>query len=133
MRSNAKTQAVKEALKTNPSLSNREIAELVGCHVTYVHQLRKKLMTKAKIAHAKVKVAKAKKIGRPNIFETLEKACATLLKFVGERKDMCIAFDHAKDKVEIVWGEEIYNARTDEVIDLLMAIKKLDTHRQTFS
>lgn len=125
-----KSQAVRNLLVTQPNLSAKEIANVAECDVTLVYQIKKEKVMKAiKVTKAK----KANKVGRPNIFESLEKACETLLKFVGSRKDMCIAFDTAKDKVEIVWGEEIYNVATNEVIDILMAIKKLESHKQVFS
>jgi hypothetical protein len=132
-----KSQAVRNVLATQPNLSAKEIANVAECDVTLVYQIKREngMNTKAKVMKA-IKVTKAKKankVGRPNIFESLEKACETLLKFVGSRKDMCIAFDTAKDKVEIVWGEEIYNVATNEVIDILMAIKKLESHKQVFS
>lgn len=139
---------VRDLIKQQPTASPKQIAEVVGCDITIVYEERRKELrrlglpvavrkvsrgTKA-VAKAKEReAAQAKKQGRPNTFENIEKACATLLKFVGSRKDMCIAFDHNKAKVEIVWGEEIYNASTEEVIDVLMAIKKLDTHRQVFT
>lgn len=134
MRSNAKTQAVKEALKVNPSLSNREISELVGCHITYVHQLRKKLMTKAKIAHAKVK---AKKIGRPTKVVTeansLTQACDVIGKLVKEVKDLCFAFDTSKDKVEIIWREDLYDVPSSEVPQAIACIKYLQSMEKQFS
>jgi predicted ArsR family transcriptional regulator len=124
-----KKQQIINLLKAKPHLTATQIARTVGCHVSSVYEQKKGGFVKAKLA----KKTKAVKVGRPNMFDSLEKACETLLKFVNNRKDMCIAFDHSKKKVEIVWGEEIYNAGTEEVIDVLMAIKKLDTHRQTFN
>lgn len=135
MRSNAKTQAVKEALKVNPSLSNREISELVGCHITYVHQLRKKLMTKGKIAHAKVKAKN--KGGRPTKVaieaNSLTQACDVIGKLVKEVKDLCFAFDTSKDKVEIIWREDLYDVPSSEVPQAIACIKYLQSMEKQFS
>jgi hypothetical protein len=128
-----KTQRVRDILKDKPTLTPKEIANIVGCDLSIVYEERTKMGGGVKVKVQKAKKEKAVKMGRPNLLQNIEKACETLLQFVGARKDMCIAFDHSKKKVEIVWGEEIYNAGTEEVIDVLMAIKKLDTHRQSFN
>jgi len=126
-----KANAVKSWLETHGHMSSKEIAECVGCDITYVNKIKRENGMKAKVI--KAKKAKAVKVGRPNMFDNIEKACETLLKYVGARKNMCIAFDHNKGKVEVAYFDELYNVETNEVIDLLMAIKKLDTHRQTFN
>jgi hypothetical protein len=128
-----KLNAVKSWLETHAHMSSKEIAECVGCDVTYVNKIKRDSGMQAKRKVIKSKKAKAVKVGRPNMFDNIERACETLMKYVSTRTDMCIAFDHNKGKVEVAYFDELYNVETNEVIDLLMAIKKLDTHRQTFN
>ena len=131
MKTETKTQAIKNILATNPSLSNREISELVGCHITYVHQLRRKSMTKAKLVQTKVKAKAKNKGGRPPkaVVEAnvITQACDVIEKLVKEVKDLCFAFDTSKDTVEIIWREDLYAVPSSEVPQVVKSIKYLQS------
>jgi hypothetical protein len=52
-----KTQMVRDMLVTHPKLTAQQIADAVDCHVTIVHDMKRKAL--------KAKQMKAKKLGRP--------------------------------------------------------------------
>jgi hypothetical protein len=133
MKSNTKTQAVKSWLETHPHMTAKEIAECVGCHTTYVYQVKKGSTMKV----TKARAGKAVKIGRPTKASieanALTQACDVLINLVKGIKDFCIAFDHNKPEVEIVWGEEIYNTPTHDMARVIESIKYMESLKQTFS
>jgi len=63
----------------------------------------------------------------------LTEACNVIQKLVKDIKDVCIAFDHRKNEVEIVWGEEIYNTPTGDMPRIIENIKYLEDHKQKFN
>ena len=61
-----KTQMVRDLLVTNPDLTPRQIAEQVGCHVTIVHEQKRKALKGKQMTARKVKAPAKKKAGRPS-------------------------------------------------------------------
>jgi hypothetical protein len=71
-----KTQMVRDMLVTHPKLTARQIAEAVDCHITIVHEQRRKAL-KGKQMTAKKQGRPAKnKVGRPSTEQLVSNSIA---------------------------------------------------------
>ena len=61
-----KTQMVRDLLQAQPNLSAKEIAETVDCHITIVHEQRRKALKGKQMTARKQNRPAKKKMGRPS-------------------------------------------------------------------
>jgi hypothetical protein len=130
-----KSQQARDLIKAKPHLTANQVAREVGCHVSMVYEVKKGGFMKATIT--KKAKAKAVKVGRPTKASVeanlLVSACNVLENIVKEIKDFCVTFDHAQDKVEIFWGDELYNTPTGELPRIVESIKYLESRKKQYN
>ena len=73
------------------------------------------------------------KVGRPPKSEvhartiSIVQACETLMYLTKDIKDFCISFDHSRDKVEVLWHEDVYQVDVVEMPKVIDCIKFLNS------
>jgi hypothetical protein len=75
-----KTQMVRDMLVTHPKLTAQQIADAVDCHVTIVHDMKRKAL--------KAKQMKAKKQGRPSNVQIVSDGIAEASKIMADLATM---------------------------------------------
>lgn len=56
---------------------------------------------------------------------SLKEACDVLTYLVKDVKDLCISFDHSRNKVDVLWHEEVFQVDVNEVPKAVECIKFL--------
>ena len=59
-------------------------------------------------------------------------ACKVIDALVKSTKDLCFAFDHQKQAVEILWHEELYDVSIAEVPQTIEAIRFLQSKEKQY-
>ena len=141
MKKLSKVSQVRKLLAQEPQLTPTQIAERVGCYATFVYQVRKEVTMKKDIgAIVKVKIAKKASVkskgGRPTN-ATLEaqavmEAGSLFADLVKGLRDMCITFDTNRSKVEIMWGEELFDTSVADLPKAIETIKYLQSIQKDF-
>ena len=121
-----KSDAVRAMLNENVFLTNKEIAQAVGCDVTLVGQLRRVQSV------AKRKVGRPRKVVEPKQISVLEASYA-LMQVVNGVKDLAISFDNNRDKLDVVWHDELYQIDIHELPKTLESIKYLENKEVVFN
>jgi hypothetical protein len=118
-----KSNVVRNLLQTQPEMSARDIAKKAGCDVTLVYELRKELPLLAKVT-----------MGRPRKDKqiSLVDASNVLQYLVKDIKDLCISFDHSRNKLDVLWHEEVFQVSIDELPKTIDSIKFLAKKEATF-
>jgi hypothetical protein len=111
-----KSNVVRNLLKTQPHLSMKDIAKLASCDVSLVGQIRRvKSVAKRGRPH---KVVESRQI-------SIVEATNVLQYLVKDIKDLCISFDHSRDKLDVLWHEELFQVSIDELPKAIDSIKFL--------
>jgi hypothetical protein len=116
-----KSAVVKNLLQTQPHLSMKDIAKLASCDVSLVGQLRR-----VKSVAKRGKPLKEKQI-------SITEASNVLQYLVKDIKDLCISFDHRRNKLEVLWHEELFQVTIDELPKAIDSIKFLANKELDFS
>jgi len=118
----SKSNEVRKLLKSHPNMSVNDIADKVGCDATLVYQLRK------------VKSVASPKMGRPRKVKqiSLVEATNVLQYLVNDVKNLCISFDHSRDKLDVLWHEELFQVSIDELPRTIDSIKFLAKKEASF-
>lgn len=118
-----KSNVVRNLLQTQPEMTARDIANKAGCDVTLVYELRKELPLLAKVT-----------MGRPRKDRqiSLVEASNVLQYLVKDIKDLCISFDHSRNKLDVLWHEEVFQVSIDELPKTIDSIKFLAKKEVTF-
>jgi hypothetical protein len=119
-----KSNAVRAMLNENSFLTNKQIAQAVGCDVSLVGQLRR-VKSVSKRGRPR-KVVEAKQI-------SIIEASNVLQYLVKDIKDLCISFDHSRNKLDVLWHEEIFQVSIDELPKAIDSIKFLANKEIAFS
>ena len=139
-----KVAHVGNLLTTKPHMTPMQIAKEVGCHVTLVYQVRKAIFVEQKAKAAKTKTmvhkAKVKKVvakATEVVKETTQQvglvdACKVLQDLVGSLKDVCVAFDHNRPTVEVLWHDELYDVAVADVPLAIDCIKYLKSKEKVY-
>jgi hypothetical protein len=119
----SKSNVVRNLLQTQPKMSARDMATKAGCDVALVYQLRKELPVLAKVT-----------MGRPRKDKqiSLVDASNVLQYLVKDIKDLCISFDHSRNKLDVLWHEELFQVAIDELPKTIDSIKFLTKKEATF-
>ena len=119
----SKSNVVRNLLQTQPKMSARDMATKAGCDVALVYQLRKELPVLAKVT-----------MGRPRKDKqiSLVDASNVLQYLVKDIKDLCISFDHSRNKLDVLWHEELFQVAIDELPKTIDSIKFLAKKEATF-
>jgi len=118
-----KSNVVRNLLQTQPEMSARDIAKKAGCDVSLVYDLRKELPVMARVT-----------VGRPSKGRqiSLMEASNVLQYLVKDIKDLCISFDHSRNKLDVLWHEELFQVAIDELPKTIDSIKFLAKKEATF-
>jgi hypothetical protein len=119
-----KSNAVRMMLNENAVLTNKEIAQAVGCDISLVHQLRK--------VKSVAKRGRPRKVVEPKQISIIEASYA-LMQVVNGVKDLAISFDNNRDKLDIVWHEELYQIDIADLPKTLDSIKFLENKEVSFN
>lgn len=119
-----KSNAVRAMLNENVFLTNKEIAQSVGCDISLVHQLRK--------VKSVAKRGRPRKVVEPKQISIIEASYA-LMQVVNGVKDLAISFDNNRDKLDIVWHEELYQIDIADLPKTLDSIKFLENKEVSFN
>ena len=141
----SKVSRIKFLLTNKPLMSMKEIAEDVNCDISLVYQTRKRTMAKVKKTETKKPNIKVKHItqgksrGKEVLavdimsdMELLTGACKVIDALVKATKDLCFAFDHQKQAIEILWHEELYDVSIAEVPQTIEAIRFLQSKEKNY-
>lgn len=120
----SKSNVVRNLLKTQPNMSARDMATKAGCDVALVYQLRKEKPVLAKVTYGKS--TKHRHI-------SLVEASNVLQYLVKDVKDLCISFDHSRNKLDVLWHEEIFQVSIDELPKAIDSIKFLSKKELSFT
>lgn len=115
----SKTKAIRTLLTEQAHLSAKEVADLVNCHITLVYDVRKQ--------YAKSIVAKRMGKQQTGRQISIKEASDVLQYLVKDVKDLCIAFDHSRDKLDVIWREEVFQVEIDELPKTIDSIKFLSS------
>jgi hypothetical protein len=118
-----KSNVVRNLLQTQPEMSARDIAKKAGCDVSLVYELCKELPLLAKVT-----------MGRPRKDKqiSLVDASNVLQYLVKDIKDLCISFDHSRNKLDVLWHEEVFQVSIDELPKTIDSIKFLAKKEATY-
>jgi len=116
-----KSNVVRNLLQTQPNMSMKDIAKLASCDVSLVGQLRR-----AKPTAKRGRPSKDKQI-------SLMEASNVLQYLVKDIKDLCISFDHSRDKLDVIWHEEIFQVPVGELHKTIDSIKYLASKELTYT
>jgi hypothetical protein len=119
----SKSNVVRNLLQTQPNMSASDMAKKAGCDVALVYQLRKELPLLAKVT-----------MGRPRKDRqiSLVEASNVLQYLVKDIKDLCISFDHSRNKLDVLWHEELFQVAIDELPKTIDSIKFLARKEATY-
>jgi hypothetical protein len=121
-----KSATVRSILATQPHLSNGEIAKLAQCDISLVYQLRK-------VKHvSRGKVGRPRKVVEPKQISVLEASYA-LMQVVNGVKDLSISFDTTRDKLDVLWHEELYQIDISELPQTIDCIKFLNSKQPNYN
>jgi hypothetical protein len=83
-----KTQMVRDLLQAQPNLSAKEIAEAVDCHITIVHEQRRKALKGKQMTARKQSRPAKKKMGRPSNKQLMAEGIADASNILAELAKM---------------------------------------------
>lgn len=121
----SKTKAIRTLLTEQSHLTAKEVADLVNCHITLVYDVRKQY-AKSIVAKRMGKQATSRQI-------SIKEASDVLQYLVKDVKDLCISFDHSRDKLDVLWHEEIFQVPVGELPKVIDSIKYLSSKELTFT
>lgn len=123
-----KTQMVRDLLKSQPNLSAKEIADVVDCHITIVHDQRRRMTNKTALTKKKVGRTAKKKLGRPSNMQKVSDGIAeasTVLAELASMYGLLVTFFEGK---VIINKEHVdYECKPADVPALLGSIAYLNT------
>ena len=139
----SKVDNVKEVLSHSSYLSDKEIAKEVGCSESLVWQLRNNKYKKATKKAAKAKAIarntelgqQAKRVGRPPKPKaplSIVEASTAMMKAVVGIPDFGISFDNSRDKIDVLWHDELYQVDIDELPQTIECIKFLKSKEPNY-
>ena len=121
----SKSESVRMLLTDRPHLSAKDIAKQAGCDVSLVYDVRKR--------HASKIVAKRMRQGVNDAQVSIMQASSVLQYLVKDIKDLCISFDHSRDKLDVIWHEEIFQVPVGELHKTIDSIKYLASKELTYT
>lgn len=121
----SKSESVRMLLTDRPHLSAKDIAQQAGCDVSLVYDVRKR--------HANKIVAKRMRQGVNDAQVSIMQASSVLQYLVKDIKDLCISFDHNRDKLDVIWHEEVFQVPVGELHKTIDSIKYLSSKELKFT
>jgi hypothetical protein len=119
-----KSEAVRMLLSDRPHLTAKDIAKQAGCDVSLVYDVRKR--------HARKIVSKRMRQGVDDKQISIMQASSVLQYLVKDVKDLCISFDHSRDKLDVLWHEEVFQVPVGELPKVIDSIKYLTSKELSF-
>ncbi len=119
----SKSNVVRNLLQTQPKMSARDMATKAGCDVALVYQLRKEKPVLARVT-----------VGQPSNGRQISmiEASNVMQYLVKDIKDLCISFDHGRNRIDVLWHEELFQVTIDELPKAIDSIKFLAKKEATF-
>lgn len=121
----SKSNTVRMLLADRPHLTAKDIAKQAGCDVSLVYEVRKR--------HAQTIVSKRMRQGADDKQISIMQASSVLQYLVKDVKDLCISFDHSRDKLDVIWHEEIFQVAVGELPRVIDNIKFLASKELTYT
>lgn len=119
----SKASEIKALLNLGKVMTDTKIAKRVGCHPTYVYQIRK---AEGIPAH-KAKLGRPRKTTVINASSVVSMIDATkaIHNTVKSIKDFGISFDYAREDFDVIWHDEVYQVAPSELEKTIDCIKFL--------
>lgn len=126
-----KTQMVRDMLVTHPKLSAKQIAEAVDCHITIVHEQRRKALKGKQMTVRKQNRPAKNKIGRPSNKQLVSEGIAEASKILAELAKMYELLITIYDgKVVINKADVDYECKPADVPAVLGTLAFLNTYKK---
>jgi hypothetical protein len=115
-----KTNRIKELLTENSALEAKRVAQIVGCDLSLVH-MTKREMNKPKRGRPRKVVT----VINPSV--SLIDATKAMQSLVRGIKDFGIAFDYAREDLDVIWRDEVYQIAPEDLDKTIDCIKYLNS------
>jgi hypothetical protein len=126
-----KTQMVRDMLVTHPNLSAQQIADAVDCHVSIVHEQKRKALKGKQMVSRKQNRSAKKKQGRPSNKQLVSEGIAEASKILAELAKMYELLITIYDgKVVINKADIDYECKPADVPAILGTLAFLNTYKK---
>lgn len=147
----SKSQMIRDALTANPTAKVVDLMVQFNCSDALIYSVKHDMKKKAGKTLRVTKQAKANaiaknsangvRLGRPPkavpVVEpktiSMVEASYAMRDLVNTVKGMCISFDQARDKIDVLWNEEVYQVDIADLPKAIDSIKYLKSKELSFN